>query len=107
MKTKERADVAHILTVCDLVLLFLKVFQKPMASVEEKLKRFQSVCEDKLRKTEVLKQVYEKNEKLLLDGQISAEDRLEISQLRLQLAQKQFKFGTDLISILMRISRIR
>lgn len=64
-----------------------------MTTVEEKLKKFQFVCEDKLRKIEALKQVHERNEKVLREFQTDDIERQEIAELRLKLAQKQFDIG--------------
>jgi hypothetical protein len=54
-----------------------------MSSVKEKLKKFQIVCEEKLRKIEHFKSIQEKNEKLLFES----------ARLNLQQAQTQFEIG--------------
>jgi hypothetical protein len=64
-----------------------------MTSVEEKLKKFQDVCEDKLRRVEALKQAHERNGRILREQQIDEREHLEIAELRFQIAQKQLKIG--------------
>ena len=64
-----------------------------MSSVKEKLKKFQIVCEEKLRKIEHFKSIQEKNKKLLFDLQRDSTNLTESARLNLHLAQTQFEIG--------------
>jgi histone deacetylase complex regulatory component SIN3 len=64
---------------------------KAMSTVEEKLLKFQFVCEDKLRKIELLKQTHEKNEKILETYADNYEQQTELAQLSLTLAEIKLK----------------
>lgn len=64
-----------------------------MSTVEEKLQKFQFVCEDKLRKIELLKHTHEKNEKILESYADNYEQQTEIAQLSLTLAEIKYKIG--------------
>ena len=64
-----------------------------MSSVEDKLTKFQFVCEDKLKKIELLKVQHEKNEKILLSFETDYQHRYDLAKLNLKLAQKQLELG--------------
>lgn len=64
-----------------------------MSSVEDKLTKFQFVCEDKLKKIELLKVQHEKNEKILLSFETDYQRRYDLAKLNLKLAQKQLELG--------------
>jgi hypothetical protein len=64
-----------------------------MSTVEETLQKFQFVCEDKLRKIEILKLTHEKNEKILESYADNYEQQTEIAQLSLTLAEIKYKIG--------------
>lgn len=52
-----------------------------MSSVEDKLTKFQFVCEDKLKKIELLKVQHEKNEKILLSFETDYQRRYDLAKL--------------------------
>jgi hypothetical protein len=64
-----------------------------MSTVEEKLQKFQFVCEDKLRKIELLKHTHEKNKKILESYAGNYEQQTEIAQLSLTIAEIKYKTG--------------
>lgn len=64
-----------------------------MTSVEDKLKKFQSVCEDKIRKIELLKKQGEENDKIIKSFRNDTADECEVTLLNLQLAQVLHESG--------------
>ena len=62
-------------------------------SVEEKLKKFQFVCEDKLRKIELLKITHEKNDKILQTLTATHSDQVKVAQLNFKVAKMQLNIG--------------
>jgi hypothetical protein len=63
------------------------------SSIDSKLKKFQSVCEDKLRKIENLQQQFEKNEEVLRGYEKDNSMCIEVAQLNLNIAQIQLDTG--------------
>jgi hypothetical protein len=78
-----------------------------MTSVEEKLKKFQDVCEDKLRRIEALKLAHERNERILREQQIDEREHLEIAELRFQIAQKQLEIGNRVAAASENVTYVR
>lgn len=64
-----------------------------MTSVEDKLKKFQSVCEEKIKKIEHLKIQHEENARILQSFRIDSAIEYENSVLNLQLAEVHHKTG--------------
>ena len=62
-------------------------------SVEDKLKKFQLVCEDKLRKIDLLQKQFDANEEVLRGFNNDHHMQKDIAKLNLQLAQTQFNIG--------------
>lgn len=65
-------------------------------SVEEKLKKFQLVCESKLRKIELLEKQYEKNEEILRGFEKDYLMHSELAKFNLNLAQAKLDVGKAL-----------
>eukprot|EP01032_Pedospumella_encystans_P027135 gene27135-30675_t len=59
-------------------------------SVEDKLKKFQLVCEDKLRKIDLLQKQFDANEDVLRGFNNDHHMQKDIAKINLQLAQTQF-----------------
>lgn len=62
-------------------------------SIENKLKKFQSVCEDKLQKIENLQHQFEKNEEVLRGYENDNSMCIEVAKLNLNIAQIQLDTG--------------
>lgn len=62
-------------------------------SVEEKLKKFQFICEEKVRKIEVMNRRYERNEETLRGFKEDYHMEKEIVLLNLKVAQTQLDSG--------------
>lgn len=69
-------------------------------SVEEKLKKFQMVCESKVRKIELLEKQYEKNEEILRGFDKDYLMHSELAQLNLDLAQAKLDVGNALLYLI-------
>ena len=63
-------------------------------SVEDKLKKFQLVCEDKLRKIDLLQKQFDANEDVLRGFNNDHHMQKDIAKKILQLAQTQFNIGS-------------
>ena len=63
-------------------------------SVEDKLKKFQLVCEDKLRKIDLLQKQFDANEDVLRGFNNDHHMQKDIAKIKLQLAQTQFDIGS-------------
>lgn len=87
-----------------LICLLSDKMAVPTVSVEEKLKKFQLVCESKLRKTEILEKQHVKNDEILRGFQKDYLVQSEIARLNLDLAQAQFDLGESSFSYLLILS---
>jgi hypothetical protein len=75
-----------------------------MSTIEEKLRKYQQVCEDKVRKNDALKKVFEANELKLEQLQATMPDPLHLALLNLQLAEIQYQTGKNILFLHYRFS---
>ena len=68
-------------------------------AIEEKLYKFQAVCEEKLRKITVLHETYEQNEILLKKLISEVPSQVELTKLNLDLVTAQHLTGKNGLTV--------